>query len=71
MTRDAIGEARGERQVVHDGEDGVAIARSVAQELHHDKLVPRIECGRRLVRKKHWRLRGEGAGQRHARLLAA
>ena len=44
---------------------------ALAQQLHHDELMARIERGGRLVGEQHGRLRRERAGERDARLLAA
>ena len=64
---DTIGEARREREIVHDGEHRAAAARGLAQQFHHDELVARIERGGRLVGEQHGRLRRERAGERDAR----
>jgi hypothetical protein len=68
---DAVGEARGEREVVHDGEDGAAVLRGAGEQLHHHELMARIERHRRFVGEQHRRFAGERARQRHPRPFAA
>ena len=68
---DAVGKARGERQVVHDREHGAAVMRSMREELHHHELVARIERRRRLVGEQYRRFGRERARKRDARPLAA
>ena len=68
---DAIGEARGEREIVHDREHGPAVMRGARQQLHHHELMARIERHGRLVGEQDRRLAGERPRERHARPLAA
>ena len=68
---DAVGEARGEREVVHDREHRAAVMRGARQQLHHHQLMARIERDRRLVGEQDRRLARERPRQRDARALAA
>ena len=68
---DAVGEARGQRQVMHDREHRAAVVRGARQQLHHHELVARIERHRRLVGEQDRRFARQRARERHPRALAA
>ena len=70
--RDAVAHAHGLLGVVGDDDAGGArLVQDGERLLAHLLAQPRIEAGERLVHQQHARPRRDGAGQRHALLLAA
>ena len=68
----AVGEARGQVEVVEDGEDGEAASRSQPlEQLDQRELMRDVEMGRRLVEEEEARLLGESEGDEDALPLPA